>query len=242
MKTQLVRRLNIVRFLLSDRVSPVHHQKRLLRQQSSVEKEGAARRQDTTQASAAGAGPPADTWEQLQPSAAALRIKDLDFSDLLDEEDIDVLDMDTLDATPASTCFSGVPLAPPPPPGMAPPPPPPPPPPPLPATPNAHAPPPPPPPPPPPGGLAPPPPPLPPPAGDAAPAEKQKKKKTVKLFWKELKQTEAPRRCRFGRGTVWASLDKVSVDAARLEHLFESKAKELPVAKVTEDGSTADCV
>lgn len=67
----------------------------------------------------------------------------------------------------------------------------------------------------------------------------RKKKKTVKLFWRELKQTEAPAKCRFGRGTVWASLDKVQVDAGRLEHLFESKAKEMPIAKVgSEGGST----
>ncbi|KAJ8343354.1 hypothetical protein SKAU_G00306830 [Synaphobranchus kaupii] len=58
-----------------------------------------------------------------------------------------------------------------------------------------------------------------------------KKRKTVKLFWKELKQPDSPRKCKFGRGTVWASLDKVTVDTAKLEHLFESKAKELPVAK-----------
>lgn len=58
-----------------------------------------------------------------------------------------------------------------------------------------------------------------------------KKRKTVKLFWKELKQPDSPRKCRFGSGTVWASLDKVTVDTAKLEHLFESKAKELPVAK-----------
>uniref|UniRef100_A0A674CTA2 Formin homology 2 domain containing 1 n=1 Tax=Salmo trutta TaxID=8032 RepID=A0A674CTA2_SALTR len=57
-----------------------------------------------------------------------------------------------------------------------------------------------------------------------------KKRKTVKLFWKELKQSDSPRKCKFGRGTVWASLDKVTVDTAKLEHLFESKAKELPVA------------
>uniref|UniRef100_A0A087X3P8 Formin homology 2 domain containing 1 n=1 Tax=Poecilia formosa TaxID=48698 RepID=A0A087X3P8_POEFO len=57
------------------------------------------------------------------------------------------------------------------------------------------------------------------------------KKKTVKLFWKELKQAESQQKCRFGRGTVWASLDKVEVDTARLETLFESKSKELPVAK-----------
>uniref|UniRef100_A0A3B5BGJ3 Formin homology 2 domain containing 1 n=1 Tax=Stegastes partitus TaxID=144197 RepID=A0A3B5BGJ3_9TELE len=60
-----------------------------------------------------------------------------------------------------------------------------------------------------------------------------RKKKTVKLFWKELKQADGPTKCRFGRGTVWASLDKVTVDTARLEHLFESKAKELAVTKVT---------
>lgn len=64
-------------------------------------------------------------------------------------------------------------------------------------------------------------------------ADSQKKKKTVKLFWKELKQADGPQKCRFGRGTVWASLDKVAVDTARLEHLFESKGKELPVAKVS---------
>uniref|UniRef100_A0A3Q2XXN6 Formin homology 2 domain containing 1 n=1 Tax=Hippocampus comes TaxID=109280 RepID=A0A3Q2XXN6_HIPCM len=58
-----------------------------------------------------------------------------------------------------------------------------------------------------------------------------KKKKTVKLFWRELKQTEPPAKCRFGRGTVWASLDKVQVDAGRLEHLFESRAKEMAIAK-----------
>uniref|UniRef100_A0A3Q4G6X6 Formin homology 2 domain containing 1 n=1 Tax=Neolamprologus brichardi TaxID=32507 RepID=A0A3Q4G6X6_NEOBR len=60
----------------------------------------------------------------------------------------------------------------------------------------------------------------------------QKKKKTVKLFWKELKQADGPKKCRFGRGTVWASLDKVAVDTASLEHLFESKGKELAVTKV----------
>lgn len=53
----------------------------------------------------------------------------------------------------------------------------------------------------------------------------------VRLFWKELKQGDGPHKCRFGRGTVWASLDKVAVDTSRLEHLFESKAKDLPAAK-----------
>uniref|UniRef100_A0A8P4KNG6 Formin homology 2 domain containing 1 n=1 Tax=Dicentrarchus labrax TaxID=13489 RepID=A0A8P4KNG6_DICLA len=92
-------------------------------------------------------------------------------------------------------------------------------------------------PPPPPGGLAPPPPPPPPPGAPppppsaAATSSQKQKKKTVKLFWKELKQADGPHKCRFGRGTVWASLDKVAVDTSRLEHLFESKAKDLPTKK-----------
>lgn len=168
---------------------------------------------------------PTDAWDQLQPSGSDLKIKDLDFSDLLDEEDQDVLDMDTSDSS--FSCFSA------PPPGGGVPPPPPPPPPPA----GCAVPPPPPPPLPPGGGIPPPPPPPPllgaPPPPSSSSSGLMKKKKTVKLFWKELKQAEAPKKCRFGRGTVWASLDKVEVDTARLEHLFESKAKELPVAKVT---------
>uniref|UniRef100_A0A665WVS8 Formin homology 2 domain containing 1 n=1 Tax=Echeneis naucrates TaxID=173247 RepID=A0A665WVS8_ECHNA len=180
-------------------------QTRLLRQQSSIDMESHTRRLETTQMTPLGPGGSVDAWDQLQPSAAALRIKDLDFSDLLDEEDIDVLDMDTFDASSS---------IPPPPPGLAAPPPPPP--------------------PPPPPGAPPPPPPAPPPPPSlaaAAVAAISQKKKTVKLFWRELKQADRPQKCRFGRGTVWASLDKVAVDTARLEHLFESKAKELPVTK-----------
>ncbi|XP_028256953.1 FH1/FH2 domain-containing protein 1-like isoform X1 [Parambassis ranga] len=206
-------------------------QNRHLRQQSSIDVETHARRLETTQMTPLGPGVPADAWDQLQPSAAALRIKDLDFSDLLDEEDIDVLDMDSLDSTSSSLSFSSLPPIPPPPPpsgAPAPPPPPPlpgapppPPPPPLPGAPPT------PPPPPLPGAPPPPPPPL---SASLAPFS-PKKKKTVKLFWRELKHADGPQKCRFGRGTVWASLDKVAVDTTRLEHLFESKAKDLPVAK-----------
>uniref|UniRef100_A0AAQ6A177 Formin homology 2 domain containing 1 n=1 Tax=Amphiprion ocellaris TaxID=80972 RepID=A0AAQ6A177_AMPOC len=171
------------------------HQNRNLRQQSSIDAEAHARRLETTQMVPLGPGGPSDSWDQLQPSAAALRIKDLDFSDLLDEEDIDVLDMDTFDSS--ASCLTSLPPPPPPPPAPPPPPPPPP-------------------------GAPPPPPPS---------TVGQKKKKTVKLFWKELKQADGPTKCRFGQGTVWASLDKVTVDTARLEHLFESKAKELPTKK-----------
>ncbi|XP_046696098.1 FH1/FH2 domain-containing protein 1 isoform X3 [Silurus meridionalis] len=168
-----------------------------------------------------------DAWEHLQPSSKELRIKDLDFSDLLEEEDIDVLDVDAFD----TGMINGVP---PPPPGFGslPPPPPPPPPPGI----GGSAPPPPPPPPPPPGlGVLSAPPPPPPPPGMRIAQNTDpgfvKKCKTVKLFWKELKQSDSPRKCKFGRGTVWASLDKVTVDTNKLEHLFESKTKELSVAK-----------
>lgn len=170
-----------------------------------------------------------DAWEKLQPSSRPLRIKDLDFSDLMEEEDIDVLDIDTFD----TALPNGVLPPPPPMPGLASAPPPPPPPPPPPGC-TALAPPPPPPPPPPPGGLSVPPPPpglLPPSPSQGIDPAFLKKRKTVKLFWKELKQPDSPRKCKFGRGTVWASLDKVAVDTAKLEHLFESKGKELPVAK-----------
>lgn len=200
-------------------------QNRHLRPQYSIDAENHARRLETTQMTPLGAGGCCDAWDQLQPSAATLRIKDLDFSDLQDDEDIDVLDIDAFD----SSSSSGLPPPAPPIPGLA----------------AALSPMPPPPPPPPgaPGGIAPPPPPPPPPGVPPPPPPPtsstmeglllKKKKKTVKLFWRELKQAESPRRCRFGRGTVWASLDKVVIDTARLEHLFESKAKDLPLAKVT---------
>ncbi|XP_067348275.1 FH1/FH2 domain-containing protein 1 isoform X3 [Channa argus] len=198
-----------------------------LMQQSSIDMESHTAHLESTQMTPLGSGGLADAWNQLQPNAAALHIKDLDFSDLLDEEDIDVLDLDNFhSSTSSSTCFSGLPPPPPPLPGLgSPPPPPPPPPPPI-------------------GGLAPPPPPPPlpgappPPPLPGAPIPpppsslmSSQKKKLVKLFWKELKQADGPQKCRFGRGTVWASLDKVAVDTTRLEHLFESKAKDLPAPK-----------
>lgn len=204
-------------------------QHRRMRPQYSIDAETHARSLEKTQMTPLPRDSQ-DAWDQLQPSSRALRIKDLDFSDLKEEEDIDVLDMDSFD----SGMSNGIPPPPPPMPGLgaAPPPPPPPPPP------GMLSPPPPPPPPPPGGGPPPPPPPpgMPPPpptSQQAIDAVFAKKRKTVKLFWKELKQPDSPRKCRFGHGTVWASLDKVTVDTAKLEHLFESKAKDLPVAKVS---------
>uniref|UniRef100_A0A8C9WRZ8 Formin homology 2 domain containing 1 n=1 Tax=Scleropages formosus TaxID=113540 RepID=A0A8C9WRZ8_SCLFO len=150
-----------------------------------------------------------------------------DFSDLQEEEDIDVLDIDSFDSDmspPPPMAGLGTPPPPPLPPpfgsiGMGSPPPPPPPP--LPC-----------------GGPLNPPPPPPPPSphgiSPLSPTMSQdsaliKKKKTVKLFWKELKQSDSPSKSTFGHGTIWASLDKVAVDTAKLEHLFESKAKEIPL-------------
>ncbi|XP_072925965.1 FH1/FH2 domain-containing protein 3 isoform X3 [Hemitrygon akajei] len=169
-------------------------------------------------------------WDQLEASPRKLKIKDLDFTDLRDEEDVDVLDADSDVVDKQVVPLLGSSMVPPPPlppapPGcLAPPPPPP-----LP---------PPPPPPPPSFGLVPSPPAPPPPppfslsSPQGADSAFTKKRKTVKLFWKELKQPERPfRSCKFGRGTVWSSLDKVTVDTTKLEHLFESKAKELPSKK-----------
>ncbi|KFU92172.1 FH1/FH2 domain-containing protein 1, partial [Chaetura pelagica] len=200
------------------------------------------------------------TWERLQASPVQLKIKDLDFTDLGDEEDLDILDTRPMangsflppgiEATsagalmvpPPPPAFPGCPPPPPPPPanpGCPPPPPPPP------AFPGC-----PPPPPPPPAFAGCPPPPPPPPAIPGCPPppglpststtdgpSQAKKKRTVKLFWKELKQldgTVGPGR--FGQGTLWASLQSVEVNAAKLEHLFESRSKEAPTSKKAIDG------
>uniref|UniRef100_A0A8C5QTK4 Formin homology 2 domain containing 1 n=1 Tax=Leptobrachium leishanense TaxID=445787 RepID=A0A8C5QTK4_9ANUR len=170
-------------------------------------------------------------WEQSAPAQRReLKIKDLDFSDLCDEEDFDVLDFGgTVPSGPAAAVH----FAPPPPPvsGLSIPPPPPPPPPGGTGIPG-------PPPPPPPCGRPshlPPPPPAPPSftamSQESCTGNFNKKRKTVKLFWKEMKQTSSTGRGKFGKGTVWESLDMVPVDTEKLEHLFETKAKELASSK-----------
>ncbi|PKU30880.1 fh1 fh2 domain-containing protein 1 [Limosa lapponica baueri] len=183
------------------------------------------------------------TWERLEASPMQLKIKDLDFTDLGEEEDFDILDTgpmtngsflpSRIDATSAGGLM--VPPPPPPIPGCPPPPPPPPPipgcpPPPPPVVPGC------PPPPPPVVPGCPPPPGLPDPSATDGPTQ-AKKKRTVKLFWKELKQldgTVGPGR--FGQATVWASLENVEVNVAKLEHLFESRSKEVPTSKKAIDG------
>ena len=160
-------------------------------------------------------------WEQIEKAMKrALKIKDLDFTDLNDADDVNFLDM----ARPAMA--NGPPPPPPPMPGMVgviPPPPPPP------GIPGA--PPPPPGPPPPPFGAPPPPPPIGGPAqSDTTPCPFNKKKKTIRLHWKEVKNDY---KLPSGRtmDTIWSKLDRemgrVKVDHDKLEHLFESQVKEI---------------
>ncbi|XP_044290175.1 FH1/FH2 domain-containing protein 1 isoform X2 [Varanus komodoensis] len=152
----------------------------------------------------------------LAPPPKLLRIRDLDFSDLGEEDDDDLLDAGP--AGPAAApLLPGCPPAPPPLPGPPPPPPPPP-------------------------GAVPPMLPLgcPPPSTlHPSPEQAQgKKKKTVRLFWKELVGVGGPAgggaSC-FGPATLWASLERVEVDTAKLEHLFESRAKEVLSSKKAAD-------
>ncbi|XP_036689452.1 FH1/FH2 domain-containing protein 1 isoform X3 [Balaenoptera musculus] len=165
--------------------------------------------------------PKAEPVRELPTSVPSLCIGDLDFSDLGEDEDQDVLNTESVEAG------KGVPPLPPPLPGGPPPPPPPPPPPiksPFPPPPPAAA--------------------LPPSAPDglALPT----KRKTVKLFWRELKLAgvHGGSGSRFGPcPTLWASLEPVSVDTARLEHLFESRAKDvLPSKKAGEGRRTVTTV
>ncbi|XP_061738506.1 FH1/FH2 domain-containing protein 3 isoform X3 [Nerophis ophidion] len=158
-------------------------------------------------------------WDQLLAGPRELRIGDINFTDLTEDDD-----QDALDAALMRGC-SHVPPPPPPPPPSAPnfPPPPPilgscPPPPPL------------------SGMMLPPPPPsfsalMPPPP---EPPLFNKKRKTIRLFWSEVRPTDLPSRDYKRKGdSFWSKLDSVTLDTAKLEHLFESKSKEMPVTKKT---------
>uniref|UniRef100_UPI00398E458D FH1/FH2 domain-containing protein 3 isoform X7 n=1 Tax=Pristiophorus japonicus TaxID=55135 RepID=UPI00398E458D len=163
-------------------------------------------------------------WDQLMANPRELKIKDIDFTDLEEEDDIDVLDTEILVSSRDSI------LPPPPPPlsfmGLPPPPPPP----------LLHFPP----PPPIPGMLVPPPPPFGLHQALGSPHLSRgeptfiKKKKTIRLFWNEVRpidcQYKNHKRC---KEPLWTRLEPVKVDTSKLEHLFESKSKELPVTKKT---------
>nr|XP_054309866.1 FH1/FH2 domain-containing protein 1 isoform X2 [Pongo pygmaeus] len=166
------------------------------------------------------ASPKAEPIWELPTRAPKLSIGDLDFSDLGEDEDQDMLNVESVEAgkevpapSPPLPLLSGVP----PPPPLPPPPP-------I-------------------KGPFPPPPPLP----LAAPLPHSvpdslalpTKRKTVKLFWRELKLAggHGVSASRFGPcATLWASLEPVSVDTARLEHLFESRAKEVLPSKKAGEG------
>ncbi|KAL0172577.1 hypothetical protein M9458_032888, partial [Cirrhinus mrigala] len=153
-------------------------------------------------------------WDQLMAVPRELRIKELDFTDLGEEDDVDILD--------AGNMIGSSDLTPPPPPPLCLPPPPPlfgcPPPPPM------------------PGMMMPPPPPFlasippshlgSPQLCRGEPPLFQKKKKTIRLFWNEVRpidwQYNNHKRC---RESLWSKLDPVKLDTAKLENLFETKSK-----------------
>ncbi|KAG3257052.1 formin homology 2 domain containing 1, transcript variant X1 [Ictidomys tridecemlineatus] len=165
--------------------------------------------------------PKAEPIQELPTRTPKLCIGDLDFSDLGEDEDQDILNVESVEAG------KGAPPPPPPLPlhsGGSPPPPPP-----LPLY----------------SGGPPHPPPPPPsfcpplprsaPDGPALPT----KRKTVKLFWRELKLAgdHGKSGSRFGPcTTLWASLEPITVDTARLEHLFESRAKDVLPSKKAGEG------
>ncbi|CAL1532551.1 unnamed protein product [Lymnaea stagnalis] len=155
-------------------------------------------------------------WERIQRRLKRqLMIKDMDFTDLKDEDDEDVLSSNKMffenGPPPPPPMFGGMPPPPPPMGGLPPPPPPP----------GGL-----PPPPPPPGGRGPPPPPslnapaLPPPPG----ANLKKNKKTVRLHWRAL--GVEPHTSLKGE-IIWKQLLPIKIDTDKLEHLFETRTSEL---------------
>uniref|UniRef100_A0A8C0KE60 Formin homology 2 domain containing 3 n=1 Tax=Canis lupus dingo TaxID=286419 RepID=A0A8C0KE60_CANLU len=169
-------------------------------------------------------------WDQLMANPRELRIQDMDFTDLGEEDDVDVLDVDLGPREapgpppPPPPTFLGLPPPPPPPllDSVVPPPPVP-------------------------GNLLAPPPVFNAPQGLGWPQVPRgqpaftKKKKTIRLFWNEVRPFEWPcknnRRC---REFLWSKLEPIKVDTSRLEHLFESKSKEL--SKTAADGKRQEVI
>ncbi|XP_055610473.1 uncharacterized protein LOC129757316 isoform X2 [Uranotaenia lowii] len=59
----------------------------------------------------------------------------------------------------------------------------------------------------------------------------KKNKKTVKLFWKEVREDMIPTTI---QRTIWDELPEANVDTQKLEHLFESRGKDLMTKKQQE--------
>uniref|UniRef100_A0AAZ3SGU5 Formin homology 2 domain containing 3b n=1 Tax=Oncorhynchus tshawytscha TaxID=74940 RepID=A0AAZ3SGU5_ONCTS len=123
-------------------------------------------------------------WDQLMAAPRELRIKEMDFTDLADEDDLDILDVDSV------LMGSSDLMIPPPPPSLP--------------------------------GVPP-------------------KKKTIRLFWNEVRPMDGQyrnhKRC---RESLWSKLEPVKVDTSKLEHLFETKSKELP--KTAVDGKRQEII
>lgn len=161
-------------------------------------------------------------WDQLMACPRELRIKEMNFTDLTEVDDVDILD--------TVSTISSSDLTPPPPPPLCLPPPPPlmgcPPPPPMPGMRM----------PPPPPFIAPPahPPPGSPMTNRGEAPHFQKKRKTIRLFWNEIRPTDwqYPGQ-KHNRESLWSKLEPVKLDTSKLENLFETKSKELPVTKVS---------
>ncbi|XP_043920510.1 FH1/FH2 domain-containing protein 3 isoform X2 [Protopterus annectens] len=159
-------------------------------------------------------------WDQLMASPKELKIKDMDFTDLGEEDDVDLLDMDLgpgeslVRPPPPPPCLMGLP---PPPPLL--------------------------------GGSLPPTAPvllLPPPPPFTSSQGKEtsqllrseptfiKKKKTIRLFWNEVRPVGLQyKNCKYPKDSLWSKLEPIKLDTSKLEHLFETKSKELPVTKKT---------
>ncbi|XP_037549331.1 FH1/FH2 domain-containing protein 3 [Nematolebias whitei] len=158
-------------------------------------------------------------WDQLLASPRELCIRDINFTDLTEDDDKDILD-----AVLMGGC-GDLPPPPPPPPIMR-----------FPLPPPML-------------GSCPPPPPLigvmrpPPPPSFSAPAPVapppepplfNKKKKTIRLFWSEIRPSDSQYRDNKWSGdSFWSKVDPVKLDTGKLEHLFETKSKEIPVTKKT---------
>lgn len=54
-----------------------------------------------------------------------------------------------------------------------------------------------------------------------------KNKKTIKLFWKEVKEDKSLLSRIMKKKTIWDDIKSIPVDTEKLEHLFESRAKEI---------------
>uniref|UniRef100_A0A3Q2CKH8 Formin homology 2 domain containing 3 n=1 Tax=Cyprinodon variegatus TaxID=28743 RepID=A0A3Q2CKH8_CYPVA len=76
--------------------------------------------------------------------------------------------------------------------------------------------------------------PLPPPSPHLGRGEAPRfqKKKTIRLFWNEVRPVDWQRKNhKFCKESLWSNLEPVKLDTSKLEQLFETKSKELSVTK-----------